>query len=76
MAFYIQLAFLLVGAGMHTVQTVGLALATDLVKEEDQPNVVGLMYVMLLFGMVFSALIFGVLLENYTPGAQAHMAYF
>jgi BCD family chlorophyll transporter-like MFS transporter len=62
------LAFLLVGAGMHTVQTVGLALATDLVKEEDQPNVVGLMYVMLLLGMVLAAFVFGALLETYTPG--------
>ncbi len=62
------LSFLLVGAGVHIVQTVGLALATDLVKEEDQPKVVGLMYVMLLLGMVASALIFGALLENYTPG--------
>ncbi|WP_317056868.1 PucC family protein [Roseovarius rhodophyticola] len=62
------LAFLLVGAGLHMVQTVGLALATDLVEDEDQPKVVGLMYVMLLFGMVGSALIFGALLENYTPG--------
>ena len=62
------LAFLLVGAGVHIVQTVGLALATDLVKEADQPKVVGLMYVMLLLGMVVSALIYGALLENYTPG--------
>ncbi len=62
------LAFLLVGAGLHIVQTVGLALATDLVADEDQPKVVGLMYVMLLLGMVGSALIFGALLENYTPG--------
>ena len=62
------LAFLLVGAGVHMVQTVGLALATDLVAEEDQPKVVGLMYVMLLAGMVVSALIFGALLETYTPG--------
>lgn len=62
------LAFLLVGAGVHIVQTVGLALATDLVAEEDQPKVVGLMYVMLLAGMVFSAMVFGALLENYTPG--------
>ncbi len=62
------LAFLLVGAGVHMVQTVGLALATDLVKEADQPKVVGLMYVMLLFGMVISALVFGALLTNYTPG--------
>lgn len=62
------LAFLLVGAGVHIVQTVGLALATDLVEEADQPKVVGLMYVMLLLGMVASALIYGALLENYTPG--------
>lgn len=62
------LSFLLVGAGVHMVQTVGLALATDLVAEEDQPQVVGLMYVMLLVGMLVSALIFGALLEEYTPG--------
>ncbi len=62
------IAFLLVGAGLHMVQTVGLALATDLVEEQDQPKVVGLMYVMLLVGMVVSALVFGALLENYTPG--------
>ena len=62
------LAFLMVGAGIHIVQTVGLALATDLVPEEDQPNVVGLMYVMLLIGMIGSAFVFGILLENYTPG--------
>ncbi|MDU8945559.1 PucC family protein [Ovoidimarina sediminis] len=62
------LAFLLVGAGVHMVQTVGLALATDLVREEDHPKVVGLMYVMLLFGMVASALVYGLLLEPYTPG--------
>ena len=62
------LSFLLVGAGVHIVQTVGLALATDLVKEEDQPKVVGLMYVMVLLGMVVSALVFGALLENYTAG--------
>ncbi len=62
------LAFLLVGAGVHIVQTVGLALATDLVVEEDQPKVVGLMYVMLLLGMVVAALVYGALLETYTPG--------
>ncbi|MEP4199377.1 MAG: PucC family protein [Aliishimia sp.] len=62
------LAFLLVGAGAHMVQTTGLALATDLVPEEDHPKVVGLMYVMLLLGMAASALIYGALLANYTPG--------
>ncbi len=62
------LAFLLVGAGVHIVQTVGLALATDLVPEEDQPKVVGLMYVMLLVGMIVSAFVFGRLLQVYSPG--------
>ncbi len=42
--------FLMVGAGLHTTQTAGLALATDLASEESQPRVVGLMYVMLLAG--------------------------
>lgn len=62
------LAFLLVGAGVHIVQTVGLALATDLVPESDQPKVVGLMYVMLLVGMIISAFVFGLLLREYSPG--------
>ena len=62
------LAFLLVGAGVHIVQTIGLALATDLVPEADQPKVVGLMYVMLLVGMIVSAFAYGALLETYTPG--------
>lgn len=62
------LSFLLVGAGVHIVQTVGLALATDLVPESDQPKVVGLMYVSLLVGMIVSAFAFGALLENYSPG--------
>ncbi|MEP2641397.1 PucC family protein [Roseobacter sp.] len=62
------LSFLLVGAGVHMVQTVGLALATDLVAEDDQPKVIGMMYVMLLGGMVVSALIFGTLLDTYSPG--------
>jgi BCD family chlorophyll transporter-like MFS transporter len=61
-------AFLLVGAGLHTVQTVGLALATDLAPAESQPKVVGLMYVMLLFGMIASALAFGALLAPFSPG--------
>lgn len=62
------LAFLLVGAGMHTVQTAGLALATDLSPQHKHPQVVGLMYVMLLVGMLCSALVFGHLLSDYSPG--------
>ena len=62
------LAFLLVGAGLHTTQTAGLALATDLAPVESQPKVVGLMYVMLLLGSIVSALVFGALLQDFTPG--------
>ncbi|MEM6683957.1 MAG: PucC family protein [Pseudomonadota bacterium] len=62
------IAFLLVGIGAHMVQTVGLALATDLAGPKNEANVVGLMYVMLLIGMMLSALIFGAILTNYSPG--------
>ncbi|MBB4212194.1 BCD family chlorophyll transporter-like MFS transporter [Rhodothalassium salexigens DSM 2132] len=62
------LAFLMVGAGAHTVQTAGLALATDLTPSESHPKVVGLMYVMLLLGMMASALIFGAALADFSPG--------
>jgi len=61
-------AFLLVGMGMHTVQTAGLALATDLAPVESQPKVVGLMYFMQLMGMMGSALMLGHLLEDYSHG--------
>jgi len=59
-------AFLLVGAGMHTVQTVGLALATDLAPAHARPKVVALLCVMLLVGMVASALVFGTLLADFS----------
>ncbi|MEY3550592.1 MAG: hypothetical protein RL520_1260 [Pseudomonadota bacterium] len=62
------MAFLLVGAGLHTTQTVGLALATDLAPAQDRPKVVGLMYVMLLVGIIFSSMVFGHVLEDFTPG--------
>ena len=62
------LAFLLVGAGVHITQTVGLALATDLAPQESQPKVVGLMYVMLLLGMIVSAFVFASVLEDFSPG--------
>ncbi|MEN7341804.1 MAG: PucC family protein [Pseudomonadota bacterium] len=61
-------SFLLVGAGVHTTQTAGLALATDLTPRESHARVVGLMYAMLLIGMIASALIFGALLQNFSPG--------
>jgi len=60
------LAFLLVGAGVHTTQTAGLALANDLAPEDSRPRVVALLYVMLLVGMVVSALMFGWLLADFS----------
>lgn len=60
------LAFLLIGAGINTTQTAGLALANDLASEETRPRVVALLYVMLLLGMVVSALVFGSLLHDFT----------
>ncbi|MCY4264456.1 MAG: PucC family protein [Gammaproteobacteria bacterium] len=62
------LSFLLVGAGIHIVQTTGLALATDLTPQESHPKVVGLMYVMLLFGMIVSSLAFGAALQDFSSG--------
>lgn len=61
-------AFLFVGIGLHTTQTAGLALATDLAPEEAQPRVVGLMYVMLLVGTIVAAFGFGAFLREFTPG--------
>ena len=61
------LGFLLVGAGMHTTQTAGLALATDLADEDTAPRVVALLYVMLLVGMMVSAIVIGRLLADYSP---------
>lgn len=60
------LAFLLVGAGLHTTQTVGLALATDLAPDESRPRVVALMCSMLLLGMALSSVIFGALLADFS----------
>jgi BCD family chlorophyll transporter-like MFS transporter len=59
------LAFLLTGIGLHTTQTAGIALATDLAPEHARPRVVALLYVMLLVGMVVSSVTFGVLLRGF-----------
>ncbi len=60
------LAFLLVGAGMQTVQTAGLALATDLAPESSRPRIVALMVVMQLVGMVACGALFGLLLADFS----------
>lgn len=61
------LAFLLVGAGAHTTQTAGLALATDIVEEDKRPRVIALMYLMMLMGTLVSALVLERLLQGFTP---------
>ena len=61
------LAFLLVGAGLHTTQTAGLALATDLANDDNRPRVVALLYVMLLLGMMASSFAFSLLLADFSP---------
>ncbi|KPF50114.1 protein pucC [beta proteobacterium AAP121] len=60
------LSFLLVGAGLQTTQTAGLALASDLSTEATRPRVVALMYVMLLVGMVGGGTVFGLLLADFS----------
>jgi BCD family chlorophyll transporter-like MFS transporter len=52
---------------LHTVQTAGLALATDLAPPKQLPRVVAMLCMMLLVGIVLSALVFGVLLRHFTP---------
>lgn len=61
------LAFLLCGAGLHTTQTAGLALATDLAAEEQRPRVVALMYVVFLLGTIASGYVFSLLLQDFSP---------
>jgi len=59
------LSFLMIGAGLHTSQTAGVSLATDLAPANSRPRVVALLYVMLLVGMVGASLSFGVLLRDF-----------
>ncbi|MEM1106140.1 MAG: BCD family MFS transporter [Pseudomonadota bacterium] len=59
-------AFLALGAGLHTVQTAGLALATDLAPQATRHRVVALLYVMLLVGLGVSALVFSALLQPFS----------
>jgi BCD family chlorophyll transporter-like MFS transporter len=64
-------AFLLAGAGLHTTQTAGLALATDLASEDKRPRVVALLFVVLHVSMLLASLAYGALLTDFnemTPG--------
>lgn len=61
------LGFLLVGLGMQTTQTAGLALATDLSPVDKRPRVVALMYLMLLVGLLLGSVGFSLVLVGFTP---------
>ncbi|MBP0614873.1 BCD family MFS transporter [Jiella mangrovi] len=61
------IAFLMTGFGLHTVQTAGLALATDLAPAEKRPRVVAMLYTMLLVGMVAGAIVIGRMLSDFSP---------
>ncbi len=60
------MAFLLAGAGLHTTQTAGLALATDIAPKASRPRVVALLFVALQLSMLGSALLFGLLLTDFS----------
>ncbi len=59
-------AFLMTGLGLHMTQTAGLALASDQATDETRPRVVALLYVMFLLGMAASAILFGLLLADFS----------
>ncbi|MDM7947310.1 MAG: BCD family MFS transporter [Oceanibaculum nanhaiense] len=60
-------AFILTGFGLHMAQTAGLALASDLVPQENRPRVVALLYFMMLAGMIAAAGIYSLLLTDFSP---------
>lgn len=64
--FAAALAFFLVGLGLHTTQTAGLALATDIAPADKRSRVVALLYVMLLVGLCGAALLFSACLAQFT----------
>ena len=61
------LAFLLVGAGMQTTQTAGLALATDLASPDKRPRVVALLHSAMLMGLIVGSGLLGWVLQDFTP---------
>ena len=58
--------FICVGIGAHTVQTAGLALATDLAPEDRRPRVVSFLYVNFLIGLLIGGLGYSLLLREFT----------
>ena len=61
------LSFLLVGAGMQTTQTAGLALATDIAPADKRPRVVALLHSAMLVGLIIGSSLLGWLLSDFSP---------
>ncbi len=59
------LAFLLVGAGMQTTQTAGLALATDIAQPDKRPRVVALLHSAMLVGLIIGSALLGFMLKDF-----------
>jgi MFS transporter, BCD family, chlorophyll transporter len=59
-------AFVMTGLGLHMTQTAGLALAADQAEPEKRHRVVALLYVMFLIGMAVTAVVFGLLLRDFS----------
>jgi len=60
------LAFLMIGAGIHTTQTSGLALAADLSAPDKQPRILAFLYTILLLSMGLFSLILGWALADFS----------
>jgi len=59
------LIFACYGVGMHIVQTAYLALVTDLTPQERRGEVLAVLWIMLIIGMIISALVVGYILLPY-----------
>ena len=65
------MAFLIAGTGLHTTQTAGLALATDLSVEDKRPRVIALLFVVLHLSMLLASLAYGALLTDFNEMSPA-----
>ena len=67
------LAFLMVGAGIQTTQTAGLALATDLAEPDKRPRVVALLHGAMLVGLIVGSALLAFMLDHFTPTKLAQV---
>jgi BCD family chlorophyll transporter-like MFS transporter len=61
------LIFLAYGIGANAVETVYLALVSDITRPQERGRVLAVLWIMLVLGTVVSSIIISMLLETYTP---------